>query len=124
MLSLGALLAGTFFDHSLLTAADVREKLNTPVLAVIPDGVRRRGQAKANQRKVAKENAAKAPREPKEPRRPRVRLPFSLWPAGPRPPGWSSAPAARSRSSRREGVRRVGMARMNSTLAMSRRTSP
>ncbi len=56
LLTVGAVMAGTFMDHSLLTAADVRDKLNTKVLGVIPEGEERgllhRGPAQPKPKKV------------------------------------------------------------------------
>ncbi len=61
LLSVGAVVLATVLNHTLLTAADVKERLGIRVLAVVPAG----GAGALKPMKVAKVKAPKAPKEAK-----------------------------------------------------------
>jgi hypothetical protein len=61
LLSVGAVVLATVLNHTLLTAADVKERLGVRVLAVVPAG----GAGALKPMKVAKVKAPKAPKEAK-----------------------------------------------------------
>jgi uncharacterized protein involved in exopolysaccharide biosynthesis len=61
LLSVGAVVLATVLNHTLLTAADVKERLGVRVLAVVPAG----GAGALKPMKIAKVKAPKAPKEAK-----------------------------------------------------------
>src|SRR5436305_7818335 len=79
MLSIGAVVAGTAFDHSLLSANDVKNRLGVRVLAVVPDAGARRWR----RNRPAKEPKPDVAPTPAPARRP---APVKTVPAGRRKP--------------------------------------
>jgi capsular polysaccharide biosynthesis protein len=110
LLSIGAVVLATVLNHSLQTAADVKERLGVRLLAVVPDtSGRRPPKAKvAKQPKVKPARAAPAPPAPPTPTRTAQVKP--LKPAAVRKASPAAAPVGSAPRGRNAGVRRVSRA--------------
>jgi uncharacterized protein involved in exopolysaccharide biosynthesis len=113
LVSGGAVVLATLMNHSLQSAADVKERLGVRVLAVVPDASGKRP-PKAKVAKVAKPPKVKAAKEPREAPAPtptRTAQVKPLKPAAVRKPATPAAsPAAVSARGRTTGARRVSRA--------------
>jgi uncharacterized protein involved in exopolysaccharide biosynthesis len=110
LLSIGAVVVATLMNHSLQTAADVKDRLGVRLLAVVPDASGKPPR-KHKAAKVPKPAKVKAPKEAPEPRVPtpaRTAQVKPLKPAAVRKP--ASAPASASARDRSTGARHVGRA--------------
>jgi uncharacterized protein involved in exopolysaccharide biosynthesis len=116
LLSVGAVVVATQMNHSLQTAADVKDRLGVRLLAVVPDtSGRRPAKAKAKVAKVAKQPKVKAPKQAPEPAAPTPNRPAQVKPLKPatvRKPAASpaSSNAVRGRTPSGNGVRHVSRA--------------
>jgi uncharacterized protein involved in exopolysaccharide biosynthesis len=112
LLSIGAVVVATLMNHSLQTAADVKERLGVRLLAVVPDSSGKRP-ARAKVAKQPKVKPVKTPATTPPPTPARTAQVKPLKPATVRKPPTPSTPAAPAGASvrgRNTGARRVSRA--------------
>ena len=107
VLSIATVVIATLMNHSVQTAADVKDRLGARVLAVVPDASGKRP-PKAKAAKQPKVKPAKAPKEAPAPTPSRAAQVKPLKPATVRKPGTPAAASARSSSSTRRVSRASG----------------
>ena len=107
VLSIATVVIATLMNHSVQTAADVKDRLGARVLAVVPDASGKRP-PKAKVAKQPKVKPAKAPKEAPAPTPSRAAQVNPLKPATVRKPGTPAAASARSSSSTRRVSRASG----------------